>query len=409
MRDSFALACLVTLATACSRGSPDPAGWPAGAASDAGSTLPAVDSGAGRTDAGPGVHDSGKPPADAGADASTDGGTSAPPPGFVFSPYKDTSIDMNWNTNVISTMVPGSATPLATDMAAAGAKAITLAFATGECGSENWGGVPGADLATANVSLLAQAGVKYVVSTGGAAGSFTCGSDAGMETFLGRWSSPGLVGVDFDIEAGQTTQVIADLIARIGAAHGTHPGLRFSLTLATLANNAGAATATSLGSAAQDGFNTYGDEVMAAVKSTLGFDGSPATWPGYVTVDLMTMDYGSPSPGVCVVSGGACDMGQSALQAAYDLHDVWGVPYSAIELTPMVGQNDASSEQFTLADSDTVAAFALAQGLAGVHYWSYDRDTDCAAGSASATCSSMGSGYAGAHGFLQRFIGAGLH
>ena len=123
----------------------------------------------------------------------------------------------------------------------------------------------------------------------------------------------------------------------------------------------------------------------------------------------MTMDYGSPGAGVCVVSGGQCDMGQSALQAAYNLHDVWGVPYSGIELTPMIGQNDASTEHFTLADADTVAKFAISQGLAGVHYWSYDRDVDCGAGSASATCNSMGSGYAGAHGFLKRFMGNGLH
>ena len=101
-------------------------------------------------------------------------------------------------------------------------------------------------------------------------------------------------------------------------------------------------------------------------------------------------------------------MGQSALQAAYNLHDHWGVPFANIELTPMIGQNDASSEQFTLGNADTVAQFAIAQGLGGVHFWSYDRDTDCAAGSASATCNSMGNGYAGAHGFLKRFLGDGL-
>ncbi|HEY8089307.1 MAG TPA: glycosyl hydrolase, partial [Polyangiaceae bacterium] len=96
------------------------------------------------------------------------------------------------------------------------------------------------------------------------------------------------------------------------------------------------------------------------------------------------------------------------LQAAYNLHDHWGVPFSAIELTPMIGQNDASSEQFTLGDADTVAHFAESQGLAGVHYWSYDRDVDCGAGSASATCNSMGNGYAGPHGFLKRFLSDGL-
>jgi hypothetical protein len=310
---------------------------------------------------------------------------------------------MNWNTNVITTLVSGSATPLASDLPASGGKAITLAFATGECGSESWGGVQGAAMASANVSLLAQAGVKYIISTGGAAGSFTCGSDSGMATFIDRWASSGLIGVDFDIEAGQSQAVIQALVSRIQTAHGSYPGLRFSLTIATLANNNGASTAQSLGAGVEDSLNVYGDNVIAAVKSTFG-----ATWPSFVTVDLMTMDFGSASNGVCVVSGGSCQMGQSALQAAYNLHDRWGVPYASIELTPMLGQNDNSAEQLTLADADTVAHFAISQGLAGVHYWSYDRDIDCAAGSASATCNSMGTGYAGPHGYLKRFLGDGL-
>ena len=293
-------------------------------------------------------------------------------------------------------------------MASAGAKTVTLAFATGECGSENWGGVGGGTMASANVPLLTSAGVNYIVSTGGAAGVFTCGTDSGFATFINRWASSNLIGVDFDIEAGQTPSIISDLISRIQTAHGSFPDLRFSLTLATLANNNGESTAKSLGSSAPDSFNVYGDEVLADVQSILGFSG-PSSWPSYVTVNLMTMDYGSASAGVCVVSGGSCDMGQSALQAAYNLHDHWGVPYSNIELTPMIGQNDASSEQFTLQDADTVARFAIAQGLGGVHYWSYDRDVDCAAGSASPTCNSMGNGYAGPYGFLKRFLGDGLN
>ncbi len=341
---------------------------------------------------------------------SSSGTTTAPPPsGLVFSAYKDTSINMNWNTNVISTSVSGTATPLATDIGSTSSKTITLAFATGECGSENWGGVAGAAMASANVPLFTAAGVKYIVSTGGAAGSFTCGTDAGFTTFVGRWASANLIGVDFDIEAGQSTAVIGDLIARIKTAHGTYPNHRFSLTLATLANNNGATPAQSLGASAPDSFNVYGDETLDAVKSGLGFNGSPSSWPSYVTVNLMTMDYGSPSDGVCVVASGACDMGQSALQAAYNLHDHWSVPWANIELTPMIGQNDASSEQFSLANADTVAKFAIANGLGGVHYWSYDRDTDCAVGSASATCNSMGAGYAGAHGVLKRFMTDGLH
>jgi hypothetical protein len=73
----------------------------------------------------------------------------------------------------------------------------------------------------------------------------------------------------------------------------------------------------------------------------------------------------------------------------------------------MIGGNDVAGELFTLADADTVASFAIAQKLAGVHHWSYDRDVDCPAGSASPTCNSMGT--AGTRGFLRKFLGDGLH
>ncbi|HEX4462052.1 MAG TPA: glycosyl hydrolase, partial [Polyangia bacterium] len=109
----------------------------------------------------------------------------------------------------------------------------------------------------------------------------------------------------------------------------------------------------------------------------------------------------------CVVANSLCQMGQSALQAAYNLHDHFGVPYSNIELTPMIGGNDAQDEKFTLDDVDTVSQFAIAQGLAGVHHWSYDRDDDCTAGYASPTCNSIGN--AGTYGYLKRFLAAGMH
>jgi len=83
------------------------------------------------------------------------------------------------------------------------------------------------------------------------------------------------------------------------------------------------------------------------------------------------------------------------------------VPLSNIELTPMIGGNDVGNEHFTLANVDTMTSFAIANGLAGVHYWSYDRDIDCPQGPASDTCNSLGG--IGAHGFLRRFLADGLH
>ena len=73
----------------------------------------------------------------------------------------------------------------------------------------------------------------------------------------------------------------------------------------------------------------------------------------------------------------------------------------------MIGGNDVQNEQFTLQDADEMSEFAIASKLAGVHYWSYDRDIDCPPGSASPTCNSLGG--VGAHGFLARFIADGMN
>jgi chitinase len=328
--------------------------------------------------------DSGSAP---GALTATDrqaGGSEAVVDGFILGAYKDIGINMDWNTNVISTMVPGTRTPLVDDMNAVGARAITLAFATGECGSENWGGLPGAALAAANVPLLTGANIDYIISTGGAAGRFTCGSDAGFATFLDRWLSPNLVGVDFDIEAGQSEAEILDLVRRIDGAQDDHPELRFSLTIATLANTDGG-----------ESLNQTGVQTLQAVETVFG------GVPSFVTINLMTMNYGSPGPFVCVVEGGTCDMGQSAIQAAHNLNQQHGVPLANIELTPMIGGNDVQSNVFRPEDVNTMAGFVLASGLAGVHFWSYDRDVDCPPGPASPTCNSLGG--VGPHGFLSRF------
>jgi chitinase len=303
------------------------------------------------------------------------------PTGFVFGPYKDVTINLNWNTNVLSTKVTGTLQPLLGVMPAK-LNTVTWSFATGECGSENWGGVQGQALASANVQNFVNAGKTYILSTGGAAGSFTCGSDAGFSTFIQRYYSANLRGVDFDIEAGQSQTVINSLIQRVKVAQANYPNLRFSFTLATLG-----------GSAAQN-LGSTGVNVMNAIKA--------AGLSNYY-VNLMVMDYGTAGASVCTLgSNGKCDMGQSAIRAAVSLHDYWGVPYNRIELTPMIGGNDTIDETFSLADVDRVTVWAKTNGLAGIHYWSLDRDTDCAPGYASPTCNTYGQ--AGNWGFANRFI-----
>lgn len=113
-------------------------------------------------------------------------------------------------------------------------------------------------------------------------------------------------------------------------------------------------------------------------------------------INLMTMDYGA---GACPVP---CNMGQAAVNAAKMLSSAYGVPYSQIEVTPMIGGNDVTSEIFTLADVTTVTTFAKSVGLGGVHWWSFDRDKDCPKGSASSNCNTYGQG--GTLGFLKQFV-----
>ncbi|MCA5922217.1 carbohydrate-binding protein [Curtobacterium oceanosedimentum] len=297
--------------------------------------------------------------------------------GLVFSPYKDITVNLDWNTNVMNTAVTGTRIPVVgssnslVSTREPGLEAITLAFATGTCGSENWGGVAADAFASANIAKLDAAGVDYIISTGGAAGSFKCSGTA-LQSFIARYASPHMIGVDFDIESGQSAADVQNLVSAAALAQAKYPGLRFSFTLATLAASDG-----SFG-----GLNSTGDATVKAIKAS--------TLTNY-TINLMTMDFGRASAANCVLSGSTCQMGQSTIQAVTNLQHTYGIVSSKIEVTPMIGVNDTQDEVFTLADVDTVAAYAKSHGLAGVHTWSLDRDTPCPApqSTASPTCNSV--------------------
>lgn len=263
-----------------------------------------------------------------------------------------------------------------------GGRALTWAFATGECGHEQIAGQPAERVAAANRGAFEAAGIDFLVSTGGQGGSFTCGSDEGMERFLAHIASPRLVGVDFDIEAGQTEAQLASLLRRIAVARQRHPGLRVSLTLPTLAASDGSGA----------GLNALGRRVLALAAEQGLQD---------FLVNLMAMDYGEPDPAHCVVLDGACDMGASAIQAARNLHAGFGIGFERIELTAMIGVNDSPGNRVRLPDAVRMARFVRDHGLAGLHYWSVDRDNPCAAEQARADCSGITEAPRGA--FAQAF------
>ena len=297
--------------------------------------------------------------------------------GLLFSPYKDVTINMNWNTYQMQSAASGSVLPVVGSGSLVSQyipklPALTLAFATGACGSENWGGVSGANWAAENVPQLESANLDYVVSTGGEAGTFTCTSTAGMESFIARYASPNLVGIDFDIEGGQSESDIQSLVAAAAGAQAEYPKVQFSFTIATLGASDGS----------YGGVNSLGNEVVEAVL------GSGLS--NYV-INLMTMDFGSASSSVCVVSSGICEMAQSSIQAVKNLEHTYGIAASKIAVTPMIGMNDNTSETFTTADVSTLSSYAVSNGLAGLHFWSLDRDTPCSDDYASPTCDSVSS------------------
>ncbi|TIH34548.1 glycosyl hydrolase [Subtercola vilae] len=284
---------------------------------------------------------------------------------------------MFWSTGYTmgTTAVNGSPTPLVGSGTTLQStlpqlNAITLAFATGDCGTENWAGVSAAAFADANIAGLDAANYDYIVSAGGAAGSFTCSSAAGMRTFIDRYASSNLIGVDFDIERGQSEADIRNLVTAVAAVQSSYPNLRFSFTVATLGASDGS----------YGGVNSTGDTVIKTVL---------ASGIRNYTINLMVMDYGPASASVCVMGGSVCDMGLSAVQAVTNLrHTYPTVPLTQIELTPMIALNDISDEVFTLQDIDEMTAYAVQNKLAGLHYWSLDRDVPCGQTALSNTCNS---------------------
>ena len=279
-----------------------------------------------------------------------------PPAAFVHGPYKDVTIAFDPQTKLLSTEVLGKRQPV-TEVLRPGAT-LTWGFANGECGAETLGGLDASAVAAANVAAFNRAGIGYIVSTGGEAGVFTCGSDAGMEAFIARYASPRLVGIDFDIEGKQTPEMIDALVQRAVAAQRKRPHLRFSFTLATQAASDGSRAS----------LNELGQGVLRAIR---------ARGLASYTINLMVMDYGPPNASNCVVANGVCDMGRSAIQAAENLNALQGVPFAQIALTPMLGVNDVTHNDLLQNDAKVIARYAKEKGLAGVHFWSLDRDQPC--------------------------------
>ncbi|HVK31312.1 MAG TPA: hypothetical protein VM845_02265 [Burkholderiaceae bacterium] len=239
---------------------------------------------------------------------------------------------------------------------------LVWAFATGSCAQEQWGpGIDTAAFARTNVAAHEAAGREYIISTGGAIGVFACDDDAAMARFVERYAGPRMRGIDFDIEGVQTPAQIESLVRRARQVRERWPQLRLSFTIATLAASDGSRAS----------LNATGEAVLAALRSVRLDD---------AVINLMVMNYGKPDPRRCVPHRGRCDMARSARQALANVHLKYGLPYRRLALTVMLGENDVEANVLSPADAAAVARHARRLGLAGLHWWSLDRDRPCPAG-----------------------------
>ncbi|GAA1984322.1 glycoside hydrolase family 18 protein [Kitasatospora viridis] len=295
--------------------------------------------------------------------------TTGTPGGAGFAPYVDTSLYPPYD--------------LVATAKASGVKNFTLAFVVSGGGCvPKWGGVTdlASDPVAGQIGALRAIGGDVRVSFGGANGSelaTACGSAADLAAAYQQVvDAYGLTKLDFDVEGGaladtaantRRDQAIAQL-QQTAAAKGRALDVSFTLP----------ALPTGL---TQDGIALVTGAKAAGVR--IG------------AVNIMAMDYGdgvAPAPsgrmGTYAIDAATATQAQLKSVLGLDDADAW----AKTAVTPMIGVNDVSTEVFTVADAQQLAAFASGKHLAWLAMWSATRDQPCAGGAkptADASCSSI--------------------
>lgn len=277
---------------------------------------------------------------------------------------------------------------------------FTLAFIQSDstC-NPKWAGVIGFDDPTydfeGKIERLKAAGGDVVISFGGAAGitlADACGSVAQTkDAYRAVVDQYQVYRLDFDIEGAavaspesvqRRSSAIALLQQELEAEGRT---LEVSLTLPTLPTGL-----TGDDSAPVDAFGGY--DVVRSARDA-GVD--------VAVVNVMAMDYYQP---VCAsahldeYSPIVSPMGQCAIDAANSLRAQLGSIYPSrtdselwamVGVTPMIGQNDALAEVFTLSDANHLKSFAEDKGFGRLSMWSVSRDNPCPGGGATYSCNGI--------------------
>ena len=280
-----------------------------------------------------------------------------------FSPYADITINTHWDSQT-QTLEPMDLATIATNT---GLTAFHLAFITDSANCQPaWGSQASYSLDSQwgkrMTDQLAKNGIDINVSFGGATGndiSLNCDKNQLVSIFEKTVSTYKATAFDFDLENG--TADVQKLILALQVFQQQHPTIRLSFTLPVM----------------PEGLNWEGKDIVSrAVQAGLHFH-----------INIMAMDYDPKYTG---------DMGQYAIQASTSLHDYLKTLYPdksitalwpLIEITPMIGVNDVTIEQFTLKNADALRQFANMNQIGGLAMWSLSRDKPCADKWVSLTCS----------------------
>ncbi len=257
-------------------------------------------------------------------------------------------------------------------MAATGIRDFTLAFilSRGAC-TPAWDGsrplTGGVDQST--ITAIRAAGGDVAVSFGGWSGKklgSSCKTSvdlaAAYQKVIAAYS---LKAIDIDIEHTEVTSaaVRKRVIAALAAVQAANPGIEISVTFGTT----------------QNGPDANGRSLIADAAS-LGFQ--PFAWT------IMPFDFGAPVTDMGAVSITASQGLEADLAAAY--HEPAAIAYQHMGISSMNGRTDEADEVVSAADFRTMLAFAQANHLARLTFWSVNRDRPCPVGAAASdTCSGI--------------------
>jgi hypothetical protein len=101
----------------------------------------------------------------------------------------------------------------------------------------------------------------------------------------------------------------------------------------------------------------------------------------------MPFDFGGHTGTMGAASVSAAEGLKNAVKSAYGYSDT--VAYSKIGISSMNGKTDEADETVTIADFQTILAYAQQHHIARLTFWSINRDRACGAGTDADSCSGV--------------------